>query len=305
MKFSAWPNQPGEWRPLRDFAQHIEQSGWDGLWIADHFMPNQEDNSGPVGEAWTTIGALAAAVPRIRLGTMVTGNTYRHPAVLAKMAAQVDEISSGRLVLGIGAAWQQNEHEAYGIPFYTVGSRLRRLEEAVQVIRSLFENERTDFDGKFYQITNAPLSPKPVQRPRPPLLIGGGGEKVTLRLAAQYADEWNVWGTPDVLRHKIGILEQHCADLGRDPSEIHKSANLFVQVTDDPAEAEKARETYGARMLAGPVDEVKATVQEFIDAGVDELVVAIFALRPGDPGSLERARAIADRFINGVAPDFR
>jgi alkanesulfonate monooxygenase SsuD/methylene tetrahydromethanopterin reductase-like flavin-dependent oxidoreductase (luciferase family) len=177
MKFSAWPNQPGEWRTLRDFAGHIEQSGWDGLWIADHFIPNQEDNSGPVGEAWTTIGALAAVVPRIRLGTMVAGNTYRHPAVLAKMAAQVDEISGGRLVFGIGAAWQQNEHEAYGIPLHTVGGRLRRLEEAVQIICSLFENEQTDFAGKFYQITNAPLSPKPVQRPRPPLLIGGGGEK--------------------------------------------------------------------------------------------------------------------------------
>ena len=178
-------------------------------------MPNQEDNSGPTGEAWTSIAALAASVPRIRLGTMVTGNTYRHPAVLAKMAAQVDDISGGRLILGIGSAWQQNEHEAYGIPFYTVGSRLRRLEEAVQVICSLFENERTDFDGKFYQLTNAPLAPKPVQRPHPPILIGGDGEKVTHRLAAQYADEWNVWGDSDLLRHKIGILEQQCTDVGR------------------------------------------------------------------------------------------
>ena len=213
MQFSVWPNHPGVWEPLLNFADHVEHSGWDGLWLADHFMPNQEDNSGPTGEAWTALAALAARIPRIRLGTMVTGNTYRHPAVLAKMAAQVDVISDGRLVLGIGSAWQQNEHEAYGIPFYTVGSRLRRLEEAVQVIRSLFTNERTDFSGKFYQITNAPLAPKPLQPHGPSLLIGGGGEKVTMRIAAQYADEWNVWGDPETLRHKISVLEQHCLSL--------------------------------------------------------------------------------------------
>jgi len=302
MQFSAWPNQPGEWEPLRDFAQHIEQTGWDGLWVADHFMPNQEDNSGPTGEAWTSIAALAATVPRIRLGTMVTGNTYRHPAVLAKMAAQVDGISGGRLVLGIGSAWQQNEHEAYGIPFYTVGSRLRRLEEAVQVIRSLFEHERTDFDGKFYQIANAPLAPKPVQRPHPPILIGGGGEKVTLRLAAQYADEWNVWGSPDLLRHKIGILEQHCTDVGRDPATIRKSANAMVHITDDPAEAEQVRQS-NPRVLAGSASEMQVLVQQYIDAGVDELVVPIFALRPSS--SIERATATADRFITEVASVFR
>lgn len=302
MQFSAWPNLSGEWATLREFGQHVERTGWDGLWVADHFMPNQEDNSGPTGEAWTNLAALAASVPRIRLGTMVTGNTYRHPAVLAKMAAQVDDISGGRLVLGIGAAWQQNEHEAYGIPFYTVGGRLRRLEESVQVIRSLFENDRTDFDGKFYQVTNAPLAPKPVQRPRPPILIGGGGEKVTLRLAAQYADEWNVWGGPDFLRHKIGILEQHCADIGRDPATIRKSANAMVHLTDDPAEAAKVRET-NPRALAGSVAEIQAIIHQYIEVGVDELVVPIFTLRPGGAG-LDRAKESADRFINEVAPAF-
>jgi len=302
MQFSAWPNQPGAWEPLHDFASHIEQSGWDGLWIADHFMPNQADNSGPTGEAWTSLAALAASVPRVRLGTMVTGNTYRHPAVLAKMAAQVDIISGGRLVLGIGSAWQENEHDAYGIPFYTVGSRLRRLEEAVQVISGLFADERTDFDGKFYQITNAPLAPKPVQRPRPPLLIGGGGERVTMRIAAQYADEWNVWGGPDTLRHKIGVLERHCADLGRDPSEIRKSANAMFLVTDDASAAEEAKQQ-NPRLQAGSATELQAVVQEYIDAGVDELVVPIFQLR-GDQ-SADRANASADQFQSEVASAFR
>ncbi len=302
MQFSAWPNQPGAWEPLRDFAQHVEQGGWDGVWIADHFMPNQADNSGPTGEAWTALAALAASVPRVRLGTMVTGNTYRHPAVLAKMAAQVDIISGGRLVLGIGSAWQQNEHEAYGIPFYTVGSRLRRLEEAVQVIRGLFEDDRTDFDGKFYQITNAPLAPKPVQRPRPPLLIGGGGERVTMRIAAQYADEWNVWGGPDVLKHKIGVLERHCEDLGRDPAEIRKSANAMFLVTDDPAEAEQAQQQ-NPRLQAGSASELQAVVQEFIDVGVDELVVPIFQLHPEHGAG--RANEAADQFQSEVASAFR
>ncbi len=304
MQFSAWPNQPGDWETLRDFAAHIEESGWDGLWVADHFMPNAQDNSGPTGEAWTNLAALAATVPRIRLGTMVTGNTYRHPAVLAKMAAGVDLISGGRLVLGIGSAWQENEHEAYGIPFGTVGGRLRRLEEAIQVIRSLFANERTDFDGRFYQLRDAPLAPKPVQRPGPPLLVGGGGERVTLRIAAQYADEWNVWGTPDVLAHKIGVLERHCEALGRDPAEIHRSANIFVQVTDDAEEAAQAEERYGGRVLAGPAGQITESLGAFIEAGVDELVVPIFSLRTGGAG-LERSTATADRFISEVAPAFR
>lgn len=302
MQFSAWPNQPGAWEPLRDFASHVEQTGWDGLWIADHFMPNQEDNSGPTGEAWTSLAALAASVPRVRLGTMVTGNTYRHPAVLAKMAAQVDIISGGRLVLGIGSAWQENEHDAYGIPFHTVGGRLRRLEEAVQVISGLFADERTDFDGKFYQMTNAPLAPKPVQRPRPPLLIGGGGERVTMRIAAQYADEWNVWGGPDTLRQKIGVLERHCADLGRDVSEIRKSANAMFLVTDDASKAEEAKQQ-NPRLQAGSAAELQSVVREYIDAGVDELVVPIFQLR-GDQNA-DRAKASADQFLNEVASAFR
>tara|TARA_Y100000588_G_scaffold382103_1_gene468942 strand:- start:716 stop:1624 length:909 start_codon:yes stop_codon:yes gene_type:complete len=302
MQFSVWPNHPGVWEPLLNFADHVEQSGWDGLWLADHFMPNQEDNSGPTGEAWTALSALAARIPRIRLGTMVTGNTYRHPAVLAKMAAQVDVISDGRLVLGIGSAWQQNEHEAYGIPFYTVGSRLRRLEEAVQVIRSLFTNERTDFSGKFYQITDAPLAPKPLQPYGPPLLIGGGGEKVTMRIAAQYADEWNVWGDPEILRHKISVLERHCEDLGRDPDLIRKSANAMIHITDDPADAERIREK-NPRSLSGSVSEIQALIQEYAEAGVDELVVPIFRLRADR--NADRAKETADQFQRDIASAFK
>src|SRR5438132_786134 len=150
VKFSAWPGSATAWANLVDECQAVEKLGWDGIWFADHFMPNREENLGPTQEVWTLLAGLAAIVPRVRLGSLVTGNTYRNPAVLAKEVAQVDIISGGRAVLGLGAGWQENEHVAYGMPFYTVGQRLRRLEEAVQIIRSLFANDHTNFDGRYY-----------------------------------------------------------------------------------------------------------------------------------------------------------
>lgn len=298
MKFSAWLNTASKWEDIVGVAQHVEQAGYDGIWVADHFMPNQDDTSGPTGEAWTILAGLAQATSKARLGTMVTGNTYRHPAVLAKQAAQVDIISGGRLVLGLGAGWQENEHAAYDIPFYTTGERLRRLDEAAQIIRSLFADDQTTFEGRYYTIKDAPLAPKPVQRPGPPLLIGGGGEKVTLRIAAQWADEWNVWGNPEILQHKGEILARHCADVGRDPSEIKHSANAMLTMSDDPERLERARGAPGFPGIVGTVDEVKAIVQQYADAGVDELIIPNFNM-----GSHARERY--DEFIEQVAPEFR
>jgi len=183
MRFGFWPGPNNSWNDTLVLAKHAESGGWHGVWYADHFMPNAEDTSGPTSECWTTLAALAASVPRIRIGALVTGNTYRHPAVLAKMAANVDNISGGRCVLGLGAGWQENEHRAYGIDFSTLGGRVSRFEEACQVVTGLFTNEKTGFAGKHYQLTDAPLAPKPVQKPLP-LLIGGGGEQRTLRIAA-------------------------------------------------------------------------------------------------------------------------
>jgi alkanesulfonate monooxygenase SsuD/methylene tetrahydromethanopterin reductase-like flavin-dependent oxidoreductase (luciferase family) len=173
----------------------------------------------------------------------------------------------------------------------------------VQVLRGLFEQERTTFEGKFYQLDNAPLAPKPVQRPWPRLLIGGGGEQVTMRIAAQYADEWNVWGSPETRRHKIGVLRAHCERLGRDASEIRKSANAMVVITDDASEAASVRER-NPRALAGSAAELQGMMQEYIDAGVDELVVPMFTLR-GAAGSLEATKAHADRVMAEVASAFR
>jgi len=299
MQFSVWPRASSPFDEILEVARHAEATGWDGVWIADHFMPNQADTSGPVGEAWTTIAALAALVPRVRLGSLVSGNTYRHPAVLAKMAAQIDVVSGGRLTLGLGAGWQQNEHEAYGIEFHTVKGRLDRLEEACAVIKGLLTNEVTTFEGRFYRLDNAPLAPKPVQQPLP-LLIGGGGERRTLRIAARYADHWNTWGTPAVLAHKIEVLRGHCEALGRDPTSIHVSAQATMVLSDDASVVERARAADSQRTIAGNPEQLREIVRAYIDAGVDELIVPDFNL-----GSLEQKRATYDRFLNEVATPFR
>jgi F420-dependent oxidoreductase-like protein len=300
MRFSVWPNIGQPWDEVLAVARHAEQVGYDGVWAADHFMPAGDDVSAPVAECWTTLAALAASVPRVRLGALVSGNTYRHPAVLAKMAATIDQISGGRVILGIGGGWQENEHAAYGIDFFTVKERLARLDEACQVIKALTTHGRADFDGRYYRLVQAPLEPKPVQSPLP-LLVGGGGEKVTMRIAAQYADEWNTWGMPDVLRHKMAVLDQHCAAVGRDPKEIQRSAQALLFLSDDPAFLERVRGGAGGRAsIAGNVDEVRAVVAEYAEAGLDELIIPDFTL-----GSMDRKLATLDTFITRVASDFR
>jgi alkanesulfonate monooxygenase SsuD/methylene tetrahydromethanopterin reductase-like flavin-dependent oxidoreductase (luciferase family) len=234
----------------------------------------------------------------MRLGTLVTGNTYRHPAVLAKMAAGVDVISGGRVVLGLGAGWQENEHTAYGIEFDTIAGRLDRLDEACQIVRSLCANEKTTFVGRHYRLTDAPLLPKPVQRPLP-LLIGGGGEKRTLRIAARYADEWNVWGDPQTLRHKMAILDRHCREVGRDPRAIQRSAVALLAMSDDTNFVERVR-AQGRPVIGGSVAEVRATIEQYRDAGVDEIIVPDFTLGRG-----ARRLAAYDRFFGEVVRHFR
>lgn len=300
MRFSFWTNTAQSWDEMLAGARHAESTGWDGLWVADHFMPNADDVSGPMHEGWTIATALGASVPRVRVGVLVTGNTYRHPAVLAKMAASLDHVTGGRVVLGLGAGWQENEHLAYGIEFSTVGGRLDRLEEACEVITSLLRTERTTFTGAHYRLVDAPLEPKPVQE-RLPLLVGGGGERRTMRIAARFADEWNVWGDPDTLRHKIGVLERHCADLGRDPAEIRRSCQALLFHTDDEAAAAKLRERgIGMASMIGTSGQLVEIVAAYRDAGVDELIIPDFTLPPG-PAKLEAL----DRFHTEVAAAFR
>jgi alkanesulfonate monooxygenase SsuD/methylene tetrahydromethanopterin reductase-like flavin-dependent oxidoreductase (luciferase family) len=244
------------------------------------------------------------------VGTIVLGNTYRHPAVVAKMAAQVDIISGGRLVLGMGAGWQQNEHEAYGIPFYTLRERLARLDEACEVIKSLWTQRRSDFKGHYYQLADAPLDPKPVQTPHPELMIGGGGERVTLRIVAKHADHWNVWGGPAVLARKGAILDEHCAAVGRDPKSLTRSANMSLLITDKKEEVAKLADTIATRMgrhaadardtcLAGTPEQIREQLGRLRAAGVSVLFVPTM-FRP-----LDELRRDLDRFIAEIAPAFR
>ncbi len=298
------------WAGVLDLWRHLEATGWDMACVTDHFMPNTPEREGAMLESWSTLSALAALVPRMRVGTIVLGNTYRHPAVVAKMAAQVDIISGGRLLLGLGAGWQQNEHEAYGIPFYTMRERLERLDEACEVIRSLWTQRRSTFKGRYYQLSDAPLDPKPVQTPQPELMIGGGGERVTLRVVARHADHWNVWGGPAVLARKGKILEEHCAAVGRDPKTIRRSVNMVLLITDKKDDVERLADTIARRMgrhaadardtcLAGTPDQIRERLRQLRAAGGD----AVFF--PSMFRPVDELRRDLDRFMTEIAPAFR
>ena len=202
-------------------------------WLYDHFAPIQGDLSGPCLEGWTVLAAFTAETERLRLGLMVTGNTYRHPAVLAKIAATTDIISKGRLDFGIGAGWNEYEHESMGIPLYKPGERIRRMDEACEIIKRLFTEPTVDFDGRYYQLKDARSEPKPVQKPWPPFVIGGGGEKLTLRVVAKHADIWNSTGASvEEFTHKVNVLHQHCREIGRDPKEITLSVQHRLDADD-------------------------------------------------------------------------
>jgi F420-dependent oxidoreductase-like protein len=311
MRFGLFTSMGAQtWSGVLELWQHVEKTGWDIACVTDHFMPNTREREGAMLESWTTLSALAALVPRMRVGTIVLGNTYRHPAVVAKMAAQVDIVSGGRLLLGLGAGWQQNEHEAYGLPFHTMRERLERLDEACQVIKSLWTERRSTFKGRYYQLSDAPLDPKPVQAPHPELMIGGGGEKVTLRIVARHADHWNVWGGPQVLARKGAVLERHCEAVGRDPKTLTRSANMALLIADDEAATASLAQTIETRMgrhaadardtcLAGTPDQIREQLGRLQAAGVGVLFIPTL-FRP-----LPELRRDLDRFITEIAPAFR
>jgi F420-dependent oxidoreductase-like protein len=211
-------------------------------WLFDHFMPLGADPTGPCLEGWSTLAAFAALTKRVRVGLMVTGNTYRHPAVLANIGATVDIISRGRLDFGIGAGWNELEHSSYGIPLPPTGDRIRALGEACEIIRRMWTEETPSFEGRYYQVHEARCEPKPVQKPYPPFVIGGGGEKLTLRVVAQYASVWNMaGGSPEDFTRKSAILDEHCAAVGRDPTTIARSIQQAVDYTDLAATREAVR----------------------------------------------------------------
>jgi F420-dependent oxidoreductase-like protein len=268
------------YRQIADTWRLAEELGYDSAFTFDHFMPIRSDPNGACFEGWSLLAALAAQTRRLKLGVLVTGNIYRYPIVVAKMAVTIDHVSNGRLILGIGAGWFESEAIAYGIPFHTVGGRARRLGEALQVLKLLFTEQRSSFSGKYYQLKDAPFEPKAVQRPHPPILVGGIGPKLIQPLAARYADIWNFFADPDVGKTRA-LCEQFdgiCRQVGRDPAQIEKSAGL------------------GGPLLEAAPKELRGRLQSLIDLGVRHFILAL--PQPFEPSVLRS-------FAKDVVPTFR
>ncbi len=280
MRVSFWIPNSISWDETLAAGRSAAAMGYSGLWYADHFMPMAATPAdGPVHEAFTMLAALAATVPDVRIGSMVTGNTYRNPAVMAKQAVTIDHISGGRFILGMGAGWQENEHVAYGLDFETFKWRFDRLEEALTIIRSLTTQARTTFLGTHYQMKDAPLDPKPV-RGTLPIIIGGQGPNRSLPLVARFGDAWNMWGTPAMMAETGAILDQRCAQIDRDPKSIERTAAALVFATRDEAVLAKLRSRdTGRPTLIGNPAELTEELAAYERAGVHELIVAGFAYR--------------------------
>ena len=306
MRFSVWPTLAQPWDDVLEVSQHAEATGWDGVYVMDHFMGNDPGTGVlprgavevPTLEGTGALAALAAVTDRVRLGTLVLGNTYRHPAVVANWAATVDHISDGRVLLGVGAGWQVNEHEQYGIDLPRPGELLDRFEEACQVWHGLLRSEKTTLDGRHYQLTDAICEPKPVQQPLP-LLIGGKGDRM-LGIVARYADEWNMWGLAPTIAERAAVLDRHCERIGRDPNGIKRSAQALFLVTEDDAKAKAFREGTDRPAVAGRADEIAEAVADWQEGGLDEVIVPDFTLGKGQ-NRLDRL----DLIIEEVAPRFR
>ena len=265
----------------------MEAGRWHSVWFYDHFIPPVSHTDEvlkhdriPTFEGWSLLCATAAVTQRLRLGLLVAGNTYRNPALMAKMAATVDHISNGRLVIGIGAAWNVREHQAYGWEFPSMRERSDRLEEACKLLKTLFTAEDlVDFNGKYYKLHQAPFEPKCVQKPHPPIMVGGWGEKRTLRTLAMYGDIMNIMNGPEEMKRLSGVLEQHCEAVGRDPAEIRKTVHVAMRIERDEKKAAELRGGKDWNMI-GPPQYVIDRAQDFIDVGVDEFKLCLIPNNP-------------------------
>jgi F420-dependent oxidoreductase-like protein len=281
-------------------ADTAERAGFDSVFVMDHFyqLPNIGPRTDPMLEGYTVLAGIAARTKKVRLGTLVTGVTYRNPAFLVKVVTTLDIVSAGRAILGIGAAWNEDEHRGYGYDFPPVGERLSRLEEALQICRAMFREEAPTFEGRYYRIEGALNFPRPVQPNGPPILIGGGGEQRTLKLVARYADMCNIFGDPPMVKHKMDVLTRHCEALGRDPNTIVKTrlGSLIIRETD--AEAQQAleklldrpgvdKERIRTMFIAGGPDHVATEAQKLLDAGLDGLIFNMPHME--DPAAIELA----------------
>jgi F420-dependent oxidoreductase-like protein len=295
------------WPEVLNIWQVADGLKFDTAWTFDHFFPIMSDPKGSQLEGWITLTALAQKTQHVRVGTLVTGITYRAPAVLAKMGATLDVITGGRLEMGLGAAWFHQEHEALGIPFPPAAERIKRLGEACEVIKRMWTEEAATWKGQYYEIKEAYCNPKPVQKPHPPILIGGAGEQLTLKMVARYADAWNAFGSLDVFKHKIEVLASHCRDIGRDPDTIEKSVSLPPVLSKDRSKLDAMLADMASRramtideakanMLWGTPDDAIRKIEAFRDMGVTHIILSLRA--PYDPAQLEL-------FVREVLPAVR
>ena len=279
-------------------AQTADEVGFESAWLVDHFHTIPQPSQEVTFECWTTTAALARDTKRIRIGQMVSCNGYRNPALLAKMASTVDVLSHGRLNFGIGAGWYEHEYRAYGYDYPDAPERLRYLREAVQVILAMWTQEEAAFEGKYYQVRGAINQPKGVQKPHIPMLIGGGGEKVTLKLVAQYGDACNINGDLETIKRKFAIIKDHCATVGRDYESIHRTIGGICSIgkTEEEARAKVPAallsRAAGAGALIGTPDTIRQRLAELEAAGVQELIVGF-----PDVLQLDSLRLFAREFI--------
>ncbi len=294
------------WDSIAKVARVVDDSAFDSLWLYDHFL-YEGGFSGhplpePVMECFTTLGALAAITRRVRLGQLVIGVPYRNPAMMAKMATTLDLISQGRSILGVGAGWHQREYEGYGWgEWEQVPVRMKRLEEAIRVVLALWTERPARFEGTFYRLDEVMENPAPIQKPHPPILIGGSGEKVTLRLVAEYGQFCNVSGDPETVRHRFGVLRQHCERVGRPYDEITSSIYTTLIVGRDGAEVAAKRERLSDFIprngaLVGTPDQLIAVFREYAQAGCEYTI-----FRMPDWIDLEPVQLFAERVIPALA----
>jgi probable F420-dependent oxidoreductase len=268
VKFSLWPDNDCPPADLLDEVRTADATGWHGVWLADHYMPNTGDTTparGDTYECWALLPAMAAVTSRVRIGTLVSPTSVHHPALLAKRAATIDRLSGGRMVLGLGAGWQINEHHAYGIELEPPGKRVSRFSEALQIVRSLLSADETTFHGEYYEFTAAPCDPKPVQSPLP-LLVGTRGPRM-LRITARHADEWNTWGTPEIAAARRADLLEACAAVGRDPATMWTSVNALIELDAQTPQP-------GPPTIAGSPQQLVDQLGQFAELGFDEFILA-------------------------------
>jgi F420-dependent oxidoreductase-like protein len=284
--FAFWSPQAGATvKTLLDRAEMAERLGYHSFWLVDHFWsPGMPDVD--LLEAVTMMSALAARTERVRIGTLVLCNSFRNPALLAKSLTTIDHISNGRLEVGLGAGWMEQEYRAYGYEFPSVGTRLRQLEEGLQILKAMFTENRANFKGRYYTATDAPNNPKPVQKPHPPIMIGGAGEKVMLRLVAKYADRWNCPAGYRDFKKTLGVLHEHCRAVGRDPKDITVSEQLMVCIGANRAEADqkwemaKGRKPFSFTAVKGTPDEVVKQLREHVSWGVTMFTMMFADMAP-------------------------